>query len=295
MLKKNLKENFTLIIIPNSARRTINFKINYKAVLIVIITIASFLLSFGYLGYKYYVSKSDFANLSKIKEESQSKDKTIEKLNQEMERLRQYQQEIEQKQEQIKKLMGIESSVTTESRNQFSGQGGEDIIIPDDAPAMNKISLDNIKTTNMELDEMLKLAEAKQEYYRHIPNQWPARGEISSPYGKRKSPFGGNSNSFHDGIDIANQAGTPIVAAADGTVIFAGYMPVYGNTILIRHSDSFTTKYGHNSVLLVKEGEEVRKGQIIAEMGNTGRSTGPHSHFSIYKDGQTIDPLLYLP
>lgn len=294
MFKRNLLEELTLIIIPNSSRRTINFRINQKIIITSILIITVFLLYFAYLSYKYYASKSDFDNISKIKEESQSKDRTIEMLNKELEKLQTHQFEIEQKQEQLKKMMGIKNTEIPKSKNEFTGQGGEDIANVADLDYYYTY-MDTIETTNLELDEMFKLLEGKQEYYRHMPNQWPAQGEITSNYGMRKSPFGGNKHSFHDGVDIANQSGTPIIAAADGTVIFAGYMPVYGKTILIEHSSLYTTKYGHNSVLLIKEGEEVKKGQIIAKMGNTGRSTGPHLHFTIYKNGQTQNPLLYLP
>ncbi|MDE7219111.1 MAG: M23 family metallopeptidase [Oscillospiraceae bacterium] len=122
--------------------------------------------------------------------------------------------------------------------------------------------------------------------------RWPTSGTITSRYGSRKI-FGGTS--FHGGIDIANSYGTDIVAADGGTVIYAGWMGSYGYLVQIDHGNGYVTYYGHNSSLVVSVGDKVYKGQHIAEMGSTGRSTGNHCHFEVRYNGERQNPMNYLP
>lgn len=115
---------------------------------------------------------------------------------------------------------------------------------------------------------------------------WPAQGDITQGF-----------NATHEGLDIAGPSGTPIVAAASGEVTFAAWGDDgLGNSIELQHSDGSVTVYGHNKRLLVRKGQQVRQGQVIAEMGTTGNSTGSHLHFEIYPDGfQAADPFPRLP
>ena len=122
--------------------------------------------------------------------------------------------------------------------------------------------------------------------------QWPVQGRISSDYGYRYI-FGGLN--FHRGVDIPAPLGTAVHAAANGTVLFAGERGSYGNLVIIDHGNGFQTYYGHNSGFLVKTGDVVTRGQSIAAVGSTGRSTGPHCHFEVHLNGVLVDPLMYLP
>lgn len=124
----------------------------------------------------------------------------------------------------------------------------------------------------------------------YIPTFKPCEGEITSPFGNRTNPFTQNANQMHKGIDVANSMGTPIYAAASGIVEVARYLNGYGYAIYIDHGNGIKTRYGHNAKLLVKEGQEVKKGDLIAKMGSTGNSTGPHLHFEILEDGKQVNP-----
>jgi murein DD-endopeptidase MepM/ murein hydrolase activator NlpD len=119
---------------------------------------------------------------------------------------------------------------------------------------------------------------------------WPSQGTFTSGYGWRWGRM-------HKGIDIANNVGTPIVAAARGRVSFAGWHDGgYGYFVEITHEDGSKTRYGHNSNLLVREGQLVEQGQVISQMGSTGRSTGPHLHFEVLPAGEgAMNPLQFLP
>ena len=124
----------------------------------------------------------------------------------------------------------------------------------------------------------------------HIPSIWPTTGVVTSPYGLR---WGGTD--FHPGMDIANDMGTPIVATADGVVEYAGWNSGgYGNMVDIDHGNGIMTRYGHASQVVVSAGQHVKRGQLIAYMGSTGFSTGPHVHYEVHVNGNRVNPISYL-
>jgi murein DD-endopeptidase MepM/ murein hydrolase activator NlpD len=130
--------------------------------------------------------------------------------------------------------------------------------------------------------------------YMAFPGRDPAPGaRVGSPYGNRLDPFTGHL-SFHPGLDLVAPTGTPIIASAGGHVIQAGERNGYGNSVDIRHANGVVTRYGHASRLLVQAGDYVMPGQEIAEVGSTGRSTGPHLHFEVIIDGAQLNPKPYL-
>lgn len=129
------------------------------------------------------------------------------------------------------------------------------------------------------------------------PSIWPTKGSITSLYGYRLSPMAredGESGEFHPGVDIANSPDTLIFATADGTVLFSGWSHGYGNLVVIDHGYGLQTVYGHTSKALVKVGDRVQKGQMIAYMGTTGRSTGAHLHYEVRRQGSPVNPMQYL-
>ncbi|SAK92932.1 peptidase M23B [Caballeronia fortuita] len=151
-----------------------------------------------------------------------------------------------------------------------------------------------IDCLNDEVSQLQTQTLARYAAYMAFPGRNPAPGlRFGSPYGNRLDPFTGRL-SFHPGIDFAGPTGTPILASAGGRVIAAGERNGYGNAIDIRHGDGLVTRYGHASRILVKVGDYVMPGQVIAEVGSTGRSTGPHLHFEVIVDGAQINPSPYL-
>lgn len=142
-------------------------------------------------------------------------------------------------------------------------------------------------------DTVEKLTEYEKEL-RTVPTIFPAaEGRISSHYGKRRDPFNWRT-SFHTGIDIAAPMNTPIFAAADGKVIFAGRNGGYGETIVIEHGSTYETLYAHLNKIDVEVGDFVNKGDIIGGMGTTGRSTGVHLHYEVKRNGERVDPYVYM-
>ena len=119
---------------------------------------------------------------------------------------------------------------------------------------------------------------------------WPLSGRRNSGFGWRNDPFT-KVRSFHAGLDISASTGTAVKASADGRVTATGYNGVYGNFIIISHADNYQTMYAHLNKILVRKGANVNQGAVIAQSGNSGRSTGPHLHFSVYKNDRAINPL----
>ncbi len=149
-----------------------------------------------------------------------------------------------------------------------------------------------LKSDRLSMLEAMLLQQTMQKNM--LPDNSPVNvGYNSSSFGWRVDPFSGRS-AFHEGLDFTAATGTPIHAAAGGRVTFAEQTPDYGKIIKINHGSGLETRYAHASELLVKAGDVVRKGQLIARVGNTGRSTGPHLHFEVRRDGAPMDPRKFL-
>jgi murein DD-endopeptidase MepM/ murein hydrolase activator NlpD len=145
----------------------------------------------------------------------------------------------------------------------------------------------------LSLAELVDQLEDKHQRLASSPAIWPARGWLTSRFGPRISPFTGERQ-FHAGLDISGAEGTEIVAPADGRVAFVGAKGPLGNTLMLDHGFGIRTQYGHTQRVLVKQGETVHRGQVIARVGNTGRSTGPHLHYVVEVGGKAVNPIDYI-
>jgi len=125
------------------------------------------------------------------------------------------------------------------------------------------------------------------------PSVWPVRGLVTSPFGVRTSPYG-EGPEMHAGLDIAARYGAPVAAAGGGQVIFAGREAGYGGLVIVDHGGRTDTLYGHLSALYVREGQQIRRGQVLGAVGATGRATGAHLHYEVRVNGTPVDPRRYL-
>ena len=178
----------------------------------------------------------------------------------------------------------------------YSGKGGPgaDISMLDVAAAQNKNLTAQIDQQKKNMHELLTVIEGRNNRLSTLPDLWPTDGGvISSYYGGRTGPINGGFD-WHPGLDIAVDIGTPVYAAAMGTVDMAGWNGGYGQFVKIRHGNGYESAYGHMSGIAVSAGQQVRKGEIIGFVGSAGYSTGPHLHFEVFVDGENIDPLYML-
>jgi murein DD-endopeptidase MepM/ murein hydrolase activator NlpD len=179
-------------------------------------------------------------------------------------------------------------------------QGGPDsdaqsspMEVPDFIASLNQLAaqLDDRGRQLSVLETMLMNRNLQAEV---MPAGRPVKhGWLSSYFGMRTDPFTGR-RAFHSGLDFAGKMGSDVMAVAAGVVTYAGKRSGYGNLVEINHGNGYSTRYGHNSKILVSVGQTVKKGQIIAKMGSTGRSTGPHVHFEVLINGHAVNPKRYI-
>jgi murein DD-endopeptidase MepM/ murein hydrolase activator NlpD len=174
-----------------------------------------------------------------------------------------------------------------------SAEATESVSYPDFLSILDELSA-GINDREQKLSVLESLLMSRSLSERVKPSGRPVEdGWLSSRYGKRNDPFTGKQE-FHKGVDFAGKKGAEVVVVGDGVVTWAGERSGYGNLIEVSHGDGYVTRYGHNQKHLVKVGDTVRKGQQIALMGSTGRSTGPHVHFEVMRDGKTVNPAKYI-
>lgn len=207
---------------------------------------------------------------------------------------------IEKKNNEVRKIVGLKAEPVNKKRSLKGSRSGSVNILRlrSDFRVLNK----KLNLTKKEVDKLATKAVAyrkemeKQRVLRiieSIPSLRPSAGPIISDYGMRVHPIFGYMK-FHSGIDISSAYGAPIYSAAYGRVTYSGYYSGYGYAVIIDHENGLSTLYGHCSSLVAKEGEIVRKGQLIARIGSTGISTGPHLHYEVHAAGTAIDPVAYL-
>ncbi len=286
------------MIIPDSNQQIKSFKISIPLIKTVAIVAFSIIMaataSLVYFGkttaYLYTViSEKDkkIEQLTSIKEEQNKKIATLDRNAQLVNERIKGLNELEEK---VRRMVGL--STPTTSRGSVSrGTRSDANISYDNETTAELISQIDQKTQN--LQDLISKVAARLDYLNSIPSAYPVYGTTTSPFGMRKSPFGYGTE-FHPGMDISVPTGTPVKAAGKGRVTYAGWLSGYGKVVIIDHGYGIQSVYGHNSEILVKVGQSVKRGDIIAKSGNTGRSTGPHVHFEVRVNGNPVDPMKYL-
>ncbi len=298
---KKENDKLCIMIIPHTAKVK-KFSIPSWLPKVVSIAIGSIILflslfisnlhnSYESLKEKYNIKA---AQVNALKAENDKKNFQIFNLKSESDKLREKSAEIDYKlmeidklQRELEKIAGIQS--LSRGKLLTKTQGLQDTESTDEL----RILIDTLDLKKKELQDFIVDIEERFEYLETIPDLWPTHGRLTSKFGMRQNPLG-RGRQFHYGIDITNSSGTNIVASAKGIVIFSGYKRGYGRTVILDHENGYKTLYAHNSKVLVSVGDRVEKGQLIAKMGSTGRSTGSHLHFEIHENDKPIDPLTIL-
>lgn len=264
----------------------------------------------GYLYHQladYRSEAADFAAYKQHKEEQQTK---LQQLLNDNEKMLRDMAEISNLEKKLRRaiIRDVDSSKLGEQNNMvdqtttkdssantsYTGQGGPRKLDVNSTMAVLRAQNVNISqmlaTTKKSVSELLGEVEGKSGAAASFPDRWPTEGGvISSNYGARTGPIEGGYD-WHPGIDIAVDFGTPIYATAAGTIEQAGWNGGYGRYVRINHGNGYQTAYGHMSGIAVAAGQKVIKGEIIGFVGSTGYSTGPHLHYEVLADGETIDP-----
>ena len=316
-------DTFSLIVVSDETSPVRRFEVRKRWIKQGVIGAAVFVVAVVALSVDYVRMRIDNAELAGLRTETEERRAQVNDFEA---RLKQVDgqlaalTELERKVRIIANLPGSAASGGVEVRAQEDapgGQGGLDETldalpgqqdgsrlpaIPPDADVPEKVSLLGSAADYLgviaegqgaSLEELVKALEGKHDFLASSPSIWPAEGWLTSGYGYRVSPFT-KKKQFHSGIDIAGAPGTPIIAPAKGKVVFAGNKGPLGKSVTIDHGYGVRTIYGHNKELFVKRGEEVERGQKIASLGNSGRSTGPHLHYVVEVNGKTRNPLDYI-
>ena len=156
------------------------------------------------------------------------------------------------------------------------------------------LSMADMDPEDAEIEKQLRaiMATSNQAY---VPSMWAHMGKINNEFGFRRNPFGGRTYEFHSGMDIDGERGDQVVAPANGVVTEAGWKGGYGNMIEVDHGNGLKTRYGHLSKIDVQIGDSITRGQVVAFVGSTGRSTGPHLHYELRLNDRPINPRRFLP
>ena len=260
------------------------------------------LLVLGYIGIHFLTVEVDYLELIRLRHAVQAQQEMaqqLETLSQEMTRLRTFDT-------QIRRLAGMQAGPAAGAPTLAVGGGTLELAkaLKEGEQAEQVLLLARLYQDLERLEREIALrAESLQAVTEYLMKQkdrltatpalWPTEGHVTSPFGPRTSPFTGQPH-HHTGVDIAAPPGTPIRAPADGIVTFAGTLPGYGHALVLTHGFGFKTFYGHNQRNQVIKGQTVKRGQIIALVGNTGYSTGAHLHYEVLLNDQPHNPLKYI-
>jgi murein DD-endopeptidase MepM/ murein hydrolase activator NlpD len=264
----------------------------------------------GYFGYDYYKYRGERAAYAEYKAHKAEQDAQIQSLLEDNEKMLRDMSEIHTLETKLRRAVIHNSedkdfttnlektnSDTKATDPNYMGKGGPgsaDSSMVAVVQAQNKNLTHQIDEQKTNMNELLSTLEGRNNKRSAFPDLWPTEGgTVSSNYGSRVGPIEGGYD-WHPGVDIAVDFGTPVYASAMGTVEIAGWNGGYGRYVKINHGNGYESAYGHMSGIVVAPGQEVRKGEIIGFVGSSGYSTGPHVHFEVLVDGQTIDPMYML-
>lgn len=246
-----------------------------------------FVGAFAYSTYNLSRVEQDKTELQELRQVNTLQQTQILHLSKKAAALQNDMEQLEELETELRQLTGIEAKEMPDNL----GQGGP-FIEPNTENLEETLTIiaGKVNERRANLETLKSGILNRQEQLAVTPSIWPTNGEVSSRYGLR---WGGSE--FHPGIDIAADTGTPVLAAADGIVIDSGWNSGgYGYMVDIDHGNGIVTRYAHNSQLAVSAGTHIKKGQVIAYVGSTGFSTGPHLHYEVQVNGRTVNPENYL-
>lgn len=298
------RREYTLMIVPHNGQTVHSIKIPIKAIKAVAAVVCVFLTLVAGFGFKYssaiQSATAEKAELEALRQNNGVQYEQIEQLTQKTATLQQDMDKLNTLEAEIRRLVNTEEQPSASRAGVvrpsglYYGQGG-----PHATPTLNELDgvvdllSQQAKVREQSLNNLREILQDRNAKLNSTPSIWPTNGEVTSRFGWRGSPWGQGSD-WHPGIDIANSTGAPIMATADGEVVYSGWYSGYGNMIQIDHGNGLVTVYGHNSENVVRVGQVVKKGQVIAYVGSTGYSTGPHVHYEVRVNGTVVNPANFL-
>ncbi|MCK5055998.1 MAG: M23 family metallopeptidase [Candidatus Aminicenantes bacterium] len=302
-------KSYSIIIVTDATSTNKEFVVSSKLIRNSILAFSVLMIILGFMIFDYLTISFDKEKMSKLETDNIQKTTIITRLSSEIKDINGRLVKIDDYTKRILVAIGLTSpnalkEVGTGGPAQVRNIGS-DIELPNqvidlkkDQPKNNLVDqVNSIGANAKQIEKSLKFVQDhindQKIRMAHTPSLWPTRGYLTDTYGWRKNPITGKKQ-FHAGQDIATQLGNPVIATADGYILIAEYKGVLGNLIHIDHGFDYQTRYGHLSSFTVKEGDRVKRGQVIGNVGNTGRSTAPHLHYEVIYQGKQINPLHFI-
>ena len=297
-LLKSAAKPISVFIVPHNSLPSLRFNLPAALLLAVTVFWTGLTIWAGYIAgrhFDYYVTRMD----NKILRAK------MDYVSQQVEKGLAYLEMTRKTDRQLRKMLGMNPNLIDDTEA-TGGPTTSDLsdfrkLLSSKASEIRETSLNNSIFRMREESRRRLSSYAEVTWYitnkhntaKATPSIWPASGRITSYFGYRIAPLR-IASEYHTGLDIANEPGTPIYATADGVVRYAGWASGYGLSMVLDHGFAYSTLYGHFSELTVKEGAQVKRGQVIGRMGSTGTSTGPHLHYEVWTDGIPRNPIKYL-
>ena len=284
-----LTKRFSVILVPegDGEVKRLHLRSSFLRFAVFCVCLIFGLLTF--FVHSYYTDRIDRAELQRLRVATSEQRQTLNHLVADLDNVQQQMNLLSSSEARVRQLADLEPAA-------------EDIPVAIGGLSETESGtvVDDIQRKINQLQVEIELRRQSQEVVRNLlndqvslsratPQGWPTKGWLTSYFGMRKSPFTGR-RVMHEGLDIAANVGTPVVATADGVVARVKYSPSYGKMVIIDHGYGYRTVFGHTSKILVKAGQRVKRGDIVAKVGNTGQSTGPHLHYELRLNGVPIDP-----
>lgn len=270
---KKLFTPVTIMMIPHDSKRTINIKLPsigvFSSALLWLVG-SVYVVSIAIDTVEYYSMKSKVNFYTREFVEMKSTISTLKKAEAEFKRLLSFGSK-DKILENVDAKVGIHDA------------GSVDI----------DLLKDQIKNTIERVSAIKDFLKEQKDVYMATPKGWPVMGRITSDFGERQNPKHGGLE-FHSALDISASAGSPIKATADGIVSFSGWSAGNGNLVVVEHGFGYSTFYAHNSSNAVSVGQRVKRGSVIAYIGSTGNSTGPHVHYEVWQHGKPVNPIAFI-
>lgn len=288
------------MLIPSSDGVARQFNITQGTIFLSAIGLVIVLIGSVLLSSLFFSNQVDQNELAQLRAENETLNSKYEQLRWNLTEVENRYSTLVEKEVQIRSLFEL-PDISADQRQ--LGIGGPTMINFEELSATQQIAA----STEAEVDRLLRLSRFEIEKYNevensladiktrleHTPSIWPCKGWNSRGYGMKFDPFTGYKR-MHRGIDIANNTGSPIITTADGKIEKVGTNSDMGKYVVVNHGYGFKTRYGHLSKIEVKRGQKVNRGDIIALMGSTGYSTGPHLHYEVIRNGKFLDPRKFI-